>query len=158
MGFGLALAPSKTWTPKGQGRQFAIPTCSNKGRLNLIGVLDYASNTLSYRDLEGNANAQKCFAFLNDLAQQADPSKLTVVVLDNAPFHHAKLIENQRESWQKQGLFLRFLPPYSPHLNPIETLWRKLKGFLLPRRCYPSLSELKQAVFSVLKSLNAIIM
>ena len=29
--------------------------------------------------------------------------------------------------WQKRGLHLFFLPPYSPHLNIAETLWRKLK-------------------------------
>ncbi|KAA6326056.1 hypothetical protein EZS27_024792, partial [termite gut metagenome] len=29
--------------------------------------------------------------------------------------------------WQERGLFLFFLPPYSPHLNIAETIWRKLK-------------------------------
>ncbi|MDR2087074.1 MAG: transposase, partial [Dysgonamonadaceae bacterium] len=29
--------------------------------------------------------------------------------------------------WQQRGLFITFLPPYSPHLNIAETVWRKLK-------------------------------
>ena len=29
--------------------------------------------------------------------------------------------------WQKRGLFIFFLPPYSQHLNIAETIWRKLK-------------------------------
>ena len=33
-----------------------------------------------------------------------------------------------RKVWEKRGLFLFFLPPYSPHLNIAETLWRILKG------------------------------
>jgi transposase len=28
---------------------------------------------------------------------------------------------------RQRGLFIFFLPPYSPHLNIAETLWRKLK-------------------------------
>ncbi len=29
--------------------------------------------------------------------------------------------------WQKRGLYLLFLPAYSPHLNIAGTLWRKIK-------------------------------
>ena len=43
-------------------------------------------------------------------------------------------------------------PSYCPHLNPIEGVWRRLKGFLMPRRFYDSLAELKQAVLSALES------
>lgn len=74
------------------------------------------------------------------------------MVLDNARFHKALSIKSKEPQWRERGLFLRYLPPYSPHLNPIKTLWRVLKGFLLPRRFYPSLLDLKKAVFSVLAS------
>jgi transposase len=53
--------------------------------------------------------------------------RLTVVVLDNAPVHKSKLVQEQRAIWEKRGLFIFYLPPYSPHLNIAETLWRKLK-------------------------------
>ena len=52
--------------------------------------------------------------------------KLTVVVLDNAPVHQ-KQVQKRRKAWEAKGLFVFFLPPYSPHLNISETLWRKLK-------------------------------
>ena len=29
--------------------------------------------------------------------------------------------------WQKRGLFVFFLPPYIPHLNIAEILWRNFK-------------------------------
>jgi len=51
----------------------------------------------------------------------------TVVVLDNAPTHRAQKMQQRRPDWERRGLFLFFLPPYSPHLNLAETLWRKLK-------------------------------
>ena len=90
----------------------------------------------------------------------ASPSKPTqrseVVVLDNAHFHKAKNLRAKEARWQAKGLYLRYLPPYSPQLNPIEALWRVLKGFLLPRRLYASLKNLEDAVFSVLSTLGAI--
>lgn len=157
VGFSLALKPIKTWTPKGSGIQFEIPSRQGSaGRLNLIGALDFAANTLLYRDLMGGCDARKVEAFLDSLANRADPKSLTVVVLDNARFHKAANIKAKEPQWRAKGLFLRYLPPYSPQLNPIETLWRVLKGFLLPRRLYASLKHLKEAVFSVLATLDAI--
>ena len=159
MGFSLALKPINTWTPQGSGIQFEIPSRQGSaGRLNLIGALDVALDKLSYRDLAGSCDAKKCEAFLDSLADQADPEGLTVVVLDNARFHRAKNIYAKEASWQAKGLYLRYLPPYSPQLNPIEALWRVLKGFLLPRRSYDSLKDLKEAVFDALTLLDAIIL
>ncbi len=31
--------------------------------------------------------------------------------------------------WQQQGLYLYYLPPYSPELNRIEILWKQAKYF-----------------------------
>ncbi len=122
----------------------------------MIGALDFASNKLCYRDLIGGCDARKVEAFLDSLADQADPQGLTVIVLDNARFHKAKNIRAKEPLWRAKGLFLRYLPPYSPQLNPIETLWRVLKGFLLPRRLYASLKHLKDAIFAALLLLNAV--
>ncbi len=55
------------------------------------------------------------------------------------------------------------LPPYCPFgelreplPNLIESIWHKLKGFLMPRRCYDTLNELQAAFALGLKALNAI--
>ena len=74
--------------------------------------------------------------------------KQDVVVLDNAPFHTAGAVEERRPGWEAKGLRLCYLPAYCPHLNLIEGVWRRLKGFLMPRRFYDSLAELRQAVLS----------
>jgi transposase len=48
----------------------------------------------------------------------------TIIVLDNAKFHQSQLtIDLVRMA----GCKLLFLPPYSPHLNPIEKLWANIK-------------------------------
>ena len=35
-------------------------------------------------------------------------------------------------SWRAQGIVVAYLPPYSPELNHIELLWRKMKYEWLP--------------------------
>jgi transposase len=84
--------------------------------------------------------------------------KLTVVVLDNAPVHTAGLIQARRAVWEKRGLYLFYLPRYSPHLNIVEILWRKLKYEWLGPEDYETSEGLfytvRQALSAVGKSLE----
>lgn len=50
-----------------------------------------------------------------------------IVVLDNLSSHKALDI---RECIEDAGATLRFLPPYSPDMNPIEMMWSKVKAHL----------------------------
>lgn len=63
-------------------------------------------------------------------------ARKTVIVLDNAPIHRARKLFALRDLWEKRGLHIFFLPPYSPHLNIAEILWRMLKGKWLQPRDY----------------------
>lgn len=54
--------------------------------------------------------------------------KPSFVVLDCARIHTGKKVQERLRYWQQRGLHLLYLPPYSPHLNLAETLWRKLKA------------------------------
>lgn len=153
------LAMCYTWFCRGSGRQFEVPTrWGSKGRLNLIGTLSLfgENEQLEVRELEGSCNQAHVIAYLETLAESCDPKRLTVVVLDNAPFHKGQQISKRRAAWEAKGLFLRFLPAYCPQLNLIEAVWRKLKGFLMPRRCYDTLDQLQEAIRAGLKALNAI--
>lgn len=71
-------------------------------------------------------NADKVVNFLDAFSLRV--LKNTFVVLDNATVHRNHKIRELRPVWEKRGLFLFYLPPYSPHLNIAETLWRILKG------------------------------
>ncbi|MBA2691012.1 MAG: transposase [Rubrobacter sp.] len=57
---------------------------------------------------------------------------------------------------QSKGLNLYHLPAYCPHLNLVEGVWRRLKGFLMPRRFYDSVAQLKEAVLHALRLLGAV--
>lgn len=49
------------------------------------------------------------------------------IVLDNYRVHKTKLVQKVAEIL---NINLIFLPPYSPDLNPIEDIWRKIKGII----------------------------
>jgi transposase len=48
----------------------------------------------------------------------------SVIVLDNAAFHRSRAT---LDLVRMAGCKVLFLPPYSPHLNPIEKLWGTIK-------------------------------
>jgi transposase len=50
-----------------------------------------------------------------------------VVVLDNLAPHKAECV---RAAFEAAGIGYRYLPPYSPDLNPIEPAWAKVKALL----------------------------
>jgi transposase len=54
-----------------------------------------------------------------------------VVVLDNLAMHKQPAVE---AAIARVGARLRFLPPYSPDLNPIELAFAKLKAFMRAAR------------------------
>jgi len=80
------------------------------------------------------------------LEQLAAPDLPTVVILDNAGFHHARLVREAVPALQRQRVYLYYLPPYSPELNDIERLFRVIKHHELPERTYPTFDALQEAV------------
>jgi transposase len=80
--------------------------------------------------------------------------KLTVVVLDNARIHCAQIIKERIKIWQQRGLYLFYLPRYSPHLNIVETLWRKLKYEWLTPLDYQSKEHLFYQINLALKAVG----
>jgi transposase len=55
------------------------------------------------------------------------PERNSVLIMDNASFHHSDHIEQMCDD---AGVKLVYLPPYSPDLNPIEEFFAELKTFI----------------------------
>ena len=54
------------------------------------------------------------------------------------------------KEWTEKYLLVCFLPPYSPELNLIEILWRRIKCQCLPFEAYLSFQNLKERLSYVL--------
>ncbi len=81
--------------------------------------------------------------FLRSLPRARVPR---VVVLDNASFHTSAIVRTARPALARSGLYLYFLPPYSPELNRIESVFRQIKHQAMPIRSYEAKAELQRAV------------
>ena len=73
-----------------------------------------------------------------------------IVVLDNLSAHKD---QETQELIEQAGAELRFLPPYSPDLNPIEKMWSKIKTFLRATKARTE-EELYQAIRLALQTVT----
>ena len=82
-------------------------------------------------------------------------SNKTIVVNDNASIHTSDQFQENIPKWKEQGLFLKFLPPYSPELNKIEILWKYIKYFWLAFKAYSSFINLVRHVENILRDVGS---
>jgi len=84
-------------------------------------------------------------AFIRLLLRHRSRLRRTVVVLDNARYHHA---EQSRPFFRRhrRQIHLDFLPPYSPELNPIERVWKLLRKCATHNQYFAELNDLLAAV------------
>ena len=120
--------------------------------LNCFGLLS-RKNELVFETTQNTINAAFVVAFLD--AFSSTLTRPTVVVLDNASVHTAKKVKERLAIWQNRGLFIFYLPPYSPNLNIIERMWKELKGRWLKPEDYASTDMLFYATKLALQAVGA---
>lgn len=120
---GVNLEPNVPYGWQFADEAMAMPTGKGKG-INCFGLFT-RSNQAVVATSESAINAEFVIEQLERLSFSI--RKTTVVVLDNARIHTGKKMIERIGYWQKRGLFIFYLPTYSPHLNIAETVWRKLK-------------------------------
>lgn len=91
----------------------------------------------------GSFRAHHLIRFLRALPPVPVP---TVVVLDNGSIHRSKEVRAARPQLWARGVYLYFLPSYSPELNEIEPAFRIIKHDELPERRYSTVPALLDAV------------
>lgn len=126
-GFDTRLVRTHARAPRGQRAHGTAPG-GHWQRLTLIGAL--GQHGLCAAMLI--AAATDTAVFLAFVAQVLIPALLrerpdAVVVMDNLPAHKAACV---REALDQAGISYRYLPAYSPDMNPIEQAWSKLKTHL----------------------------
>jgi transposase len=82
-------------------------------------------------------------------------TKQTVVVIDHASIHTREAFADRLPYWKKKGLIIKYLPPYSPELNRIEILWRRIKYTWLPFAAYACLNALSEALENILSHVGS---
>jgi transposase len=97
-------------------------------RVTVLGALG-AEGIAGAMSVEAATSAAVFHAYLDQVLlpelRRSRPD--AVLVMDNLPAHKAPRV---RALLDRAGFGYRYLPPYSPDLNPIEPIWAKVKAEL----------------------------
>jgi transposase len=112
------------WNPRGE-RLFADAPMGHWETVTFIAGLRQ-TGIVAPMLIKGAMNGE---AFLAYVEQCLAPTlkRGDIVVADNVPFHK---VAGAEEAIRAAGASLRYLPQYSPDLNPIELVFHPLKTFL----------------------------
>ncbi len=143
------------WQEK--GKQLRIPSVKSK-RINVLGFMNRSCELFHY-PVVGSVNSDTVIAAFDDFAEKMADEKYssndryTVVMVDNASIHTSKKFCARIDDWMiEKKLLVCFLPTYSPELNLIEILWRKIKYEWLNLLSIKSFAEFEKEVERVLFS------
>lgn len=153
-GFSLWSESLYTWAKR--GKQKRIEQTPKKGsRLNICGLLE-VGKSFEYGLALKSFKSKSYIKLMDWQAHQAQQrlrttGKLTVIVQDQGSIHVSRLTKAQFKTWEQQGLYIFFLPSYSPELNRIENEWERLKEDELAGRMFSDEYDLAQAVIEAVE-------
>ena len=96
-----------------------------KKRRSVFGAL--SQEEFSSQLTEERCNFQTWLQFLKSLLRKYEK---ILIVVDGAKYHFEKEHVQKFYEENKHQLVIVQLPPYSPNLNPIEQVWKKVKKWL----------------------------
>jgi putative transposase len=135
---------SYTWVRRGERKRIPYENPAGR-RVNALAALDKHNTTpaLYWAAKAGSFQADHLLRFFSALPAVTVP---TVVVMDNGSIHRSKVVTAAKPALWQAGVYLYYLPPYSPHLNAIEPVFRVIKHQGLPERRYTTVPALIAAV------------
>ena len=122
----------------------AITQSSGRDRLNIHGAIDLETGNTRMLDVLV-VNAASTIMLLMAIEAMYPGKRLIHVFLDNARYHHAKLVQ-QWLARSECRIRLHFIPSYCPHLDPIERLWGLMHRHCTHNKCYARFKDFTRAV------------
>lgn len=128
-GVDTAMTRTHARAPRGERAVGRVPAGRWK-RLTILGALGW-DGVVCAMTVAAATNTRVFHAFVERVlvpALEARPGG--TVIMDNLAPHKAACV---RKALDAAGVASRYLPAYSPDLNPIEPAWSKLKAWLRTR-------------------------
>ncbi len=150
---GFCLSPCLPYLWQKKGQRIGLPAHAHGKRVNAFSMArrDGQVQTLF---VEGRFTAEHVIAGVERLLLPG-VRKPSVLILDNASVHQNALVREKRKAWKAKNLRVVFLPPYSPHLNPVEGLWHQVKYRWLEPAAYETYQALCQALDQIFDQIGA---
>ena len=142
-----AARPVGCWAPKQDN--LAIEQTSGRQRINIHGAIDLETGKTRMIEVE-TVDAASTITLLEAIEALYPLMALLHVFLDNARYHHAKLVQ---EWLARPGcrIKLHFIPAYCPHLNPIERLWGVMHRNVTHNKTYATCAQFADATLGFLR-------
>lgn len=148
---GFTLQPSipYAWQLVGQRLELAS---THGPRQNVLGFfnLHHKFHSFAFEGAIDTHVVTHCFDLFSQRRRRP-----ALVLIDNAPIHTSDEFEEEIERWQKEDLYVKYLPAYCPELNLIEILWRKIKYEWLPLDAYQSFKTMTESLFEVIRGVGS---
>ena len=96
-------------------------------------------------------NAESTIAFLQKVEEEYPAKTAIHLFCDNARYYRNKAVQAYLKS---SKIHLRFLPSYSPNLNPIERLWKFMKEKVMYNVYYEYFEDFKNAILGFLEQIS----
>ena len=153
-GFSLTACLPYAWQPIGE--RIELESRGNQGkRQNVLGFLRWDGGDFYAAAFEGSIDNHLVGGCFRAFAAEKKSKQPKLIILDNAPAHRGEAFEEELAELEQQGVFVMFLPSYSPELNLIELLWRKIKYEWLPLDIYSNYQTMCEGLYEVLKGIGS---
>jgi transposase len=139
--------PVGCWAPKDVA--VAVEQTTGREHVNIQGAIDLETGTTCMQDVE-SVDAASTIALFETIEARFPKQRAIYVIADNARCHRAKLVQE----WLKRPgcrIRLLFIPPYCPHLNPIERLWGLTRKKLMHNHCSPNFRAFRARLLTFLR-------
>jgi transposase len=139
--------PVGCWAPKGVA--VAVEQTTGREHLNIHGAIDLETGATQML-LVDRVDTQSTLALLAAIERSFPRQRRIHVFADRARCHRSKPVWE----WLRRPdcrIRLHLLPPYCPHLNPIERLWGAMHRNITHNRCSRSFAAFQVEILTFLR-------
>jgi transposase len=127
----------------------AVEQTTGRERLNIHGAIDLETGQTQILAVE-KVDAPVFIKLLGEIDGAHTAMRLIHVFVDNASYHKAGIVKEWLAAAGRK-IVLHFLPPYCPHLDPIEQLWALMHENVTHNRDYRTFAEFRREVIKFLR-------
>ena len=139
--------PAFGWVKAGSNP--AVLSTAGRGRVNIHGAVNLETCDTPFVEpttVDGGSAVQ----LLAEIEKRNPDKRLIHVVWDNAAYHKGPDVRTFLARTTCR-IHLIQLPPYCPHLNPIERLWAVLHQYVTHNRYYRSQKQFADAILAFMR-------
>ena len=138
------------WIEKGQEKEILSNT--GRVRVNINGAVNPANPTEIVHHDCLTIDALSTIAWLKLIEERFPNKKVIHLFVDNARYYRSILVQG---FLRNSRIKMRFLPPYSPNLNPIERLWKFLKKEVIKSNYTPDPNVFRKRIDDFFSNINS---